>query len=372
MRRYLRPLHRWLGLTLGCWFAAVGLTGSVLVWHQELDQALNPVLQGQVAVSPLPPSAVLEALAAHRPQARPLLLMAPDAHSRHYVVWALQDPGSFWRGTEYRQYYLDPGSGALLAERSWGAALFDRLHLINTLYALHSHLLLGEIGSWAVGLGGLFLLLSVGMGVTLAWPRRRQWRRVLGVKWRAAPVRRWWDLHRAGGLWLALPLLVLAVSGLYLSFPQAFTQATAALLPFEAPPRARSVALPGAADIGPDRAVALAQAALPGARWQRIGLPSGPDSVYEVRLIRPGDLWQRGGGNRVWLDRYTGAPLWILEARRQRAGNTFIHWQFPLHSGEALGLAGRVLWTLAGLLPLLLLVSGFAVWRRTRRHATRS
>lgn len=372
MRSLLRPLHRWLGLTLGIWFAAVGLTGSVLVWHQELDQALNPVLQGQIVAPALPPATVLERLTAVRPGVAPRLLMAPDTDSRHYVVWAVQDPGGFWRATEYRQYYLDPASGVLLAERSWGAALFDRLHFVNALYALHSNLLLGEIGHWIIGCGGLFLLLSVGMGVALAWPRRQPWRRVLGVKWRAAPVRRWWDLHRAGGLWLALPLLVLAVSGLYLSFPQAFTRATAALLPFEAPPRARSVVAPGVTDIGPDRAVALAQAALPGARWQRIGLPSGAEGVYEVRLIRAGDLWQRAGGNRVWLDRYSGQLLWRQDARRQRAGNTFIHWQFPLHSGEALGLAGRLLWTLAGALPLLLLVSGFAVWRRTRRRATRS
>src|SRR5262245_47245910 len=39
-----RVLHRWLGLYLGTWFALVGLTGSVLVYEDEIDAWLNPKL----------------------------------------------------------------------------------------------------------------------------------------------------------------------------------------------------------------------------------------------------------------------------------------------------------------------------------------
>ena len=34
--------HYWLGLTLGVLGAVVGVTGSVLVFDQEIDRALNP------------------------------------------------------------------------------------------------------------------------------------------------------------------------------------------------------------------------------------------------------------------------------------------------------------------------------------------
>src|SRR5262245_20819796 len=37
-------LHGWLGLNLGLWFALVGLTGSVLVFEDEVDAFLNPGL----------------------------------------------------------------------------------------------------------------------------------------------------------------------------------------------------------------------------------------------------------------------------------------------------------------------------------------
>ena len=41
----LRPIlvvwHRWFGLLAGLWLFALGLTGSILVFHDEIDQALN-------------------------------------------------------------------------------------------------------------------------------------------------------------------------------------------------------------------------------------------------------------------------------------------------------------------------------------------
>jgi uncharacterized iron-regulated membrane protein len=42
-------------------------------------------------------------------------------------------------------------------------------------------------------------------------------------------------------------------------------------------------------------------------------------------------------------------------------------WLHPLHNGEAFGLAGRVLACVAGLLPLLLMVTGVQRWADRRR-----
>src|SRR5262245_54914174 len=43
-RRPLHTLHRWLGLWLGAWFALVGLSGAILVFEDEVDAWLNPLL----------------------------------------------------------------------------------------------------------------------------------------------------------------------------------------------------------------------------------------------------------------------------------------------------------------------------------------
>ncbi len=35
-------VHRWLGIVLGAWFALVGITGSLLVYEDPIDEWLNP------------------------------------------------------------------------------------------------------------------------------------------------------------------------------------------------------------------------------------------------------------------------------------------------------------------------------------------
>jgi uncharacterized iron-regulated membrane protein len=57
---------------------------------------------------------------------------------------------------------------------------------------------------------------------------------------------------------------------------------------------------------------------------------------------------------------------------RGPAGDRLLSWLFPLHSGEALGLAGRVAWTGFGLAPMLPFATGLWLWLRRRRRAAES
>ena len=42
MRSILLYLHRYLGLAMALFLALAGLTGSILAFHHELDEWLNP------------------------------------------------------------------------------------------------------------------------------------------------------------------------------------------------------------------------------------------------------------------------------------------------------------------------------------------
>ena len=54
------------------------------------------------------------------------------------------------------------------------------------------------------------------------------------------------------------------------------------------------------------------------------------------------------------------------------AGSRFMGWQFPLHNGDALGLAGRWLVFLGGWLPALLFGTGLYLWWRKHQLRRRS
>ena len=74
----------------------------------------------------------------------------------------------------------------------------------------------------------------------------------------------------------------------------------------------------------------------------------------------------------VSIDQYSGV-IWEVRdpATRRSARETFADWQWPLHSGQAFGWAGRVLVFLSGLAYPVIYVTGFRMWWRKRRPGGR-
>ena len=113
-------------------------------------------------------------------------------------------------------------------------------------------------------------------------------------------------------------------------------------------------------------------ALFPEGTWQGIGLPAEPGQPWLLRKRAPGEVTRAFSHRQLWLDPATGAVLALTDPARYSAGQHFMEWQYPLHSGEAFGLTGRVLVSLAGLAGTLGAVSGAVLWwLRRRRRATR-
>lgn len=386
-RLHVRPwamrLHRWIALTLGTWFALLGLTGSMLVWHGELDRALNPrwfsprvACVSEQAVSPAHPVAqTLSLYARFTDGAAATQVMAPATAGAPYVVWSRAAGGA------RIQHFVDPGCGAYLGWREWGAMRLDRAHFVPALYELHRSILSGETGHVIVGFIGLLLLATAVTGTITAWPRnstRVAWVRTFGVKRGVTARRRFYDLHRATGMWLLLFLLLMSVSGIYLCFPKETRALVATVLPTTpSPPPAGAAPNPAPASsfvqsLPPDALVARAERLWPDATWSRLQLPAAASETYEVRLLQSREPRMDTGDTRVRLT----ADGHVVEKRdplNAPAGDVLIAWFFPLHSGEALGSPGRLAWSVLGMVPLLLFVTGAWLWcqRRLarRRHA---
>ena len=48
----------------------------------------------------------------------------------------------------------------------------------------------------------------------------------------------------------------------------------------------------------------------------------------------------------------------------------FLSWLFPLHTGEAFGLPGRIFISLFGFAPLAFMVTGLVIWLKLRKKST--
>jgi len=121
-----------------------------------------------------------------------------------------------------------------------------------------------------------------------------------------------------------------------------------------------------------DQIVAAGRSAFPEGDLKRIDLPRDAQTPYRLSFNQPGEAWSHHGASRVWVDPRDGAVLATWDPLSVAAGSRFMGWQFPLHNGDALGLAGRWLVFLGGWLPALLFGTGLYLWWRKHQLRRRS
>lgn len=359
LRKLWLQLHLYIGLFGGALFVLTSLTGSFLVFYKAIDEWLNP---GQLIRTPGTERPLREILAGAQS-------VHPDWSTPDTLIFPLHDRDSFhaWFKDQtrapakesWRVVAVDPSTARPLSDRRWGS------FFVSVIYELHQELLLGRPGEVIVGIMALFLLLSVISGLYLWWPRPGRLHRALTFQSGGSRIRKQYDLHKLTGLAGAAMLTLLALTGFYLEFPHVVIPAVGWFSPVrdlspEEQPRSELQA--GAIGIPPEQAVAIARNTFPDAQPMWIGLPQHERDSFSVGLRQPGEVRQAGGQTEVWIDQYSGIVRRVTDWRQFTGGETFLSWLFPLHNGEAFGLAGRWLVFLTGFTPLLLYGTALRMW----------
>lgn len=350
MKPTLRKLHRWIALALGALWLSQALTGLLMVYRWELDDA--PL--GAPAV-PLDAAALGARITA----------IESDPAGR--TVTSLWTSG----GVDGRfDLYVDDAAGDtdIVRVDGQGRVLRTRASgdgFIPTAATLHQTLLAGDRGKVVVGISGVFLLVTIVMGLVLAWPARaKQWRPTLLPKNARPGAARRYAWHRAAGLWLGVPALVSIGAGVLLTFESTLagwlgTDAT--------PPELAEVAPPAGAAIAPAQAFATALAQFPGSDLSGVSFPSAGQPWYRIRVRQP-DEWRRVYGTSVvYVAAADGRVLRTEDALQAPKATAFMSNLYPVHTGEALGGAGRVFILLVGAWLLAMLVLGVGLWLARRR-----
>ena len=362
LRRVWLKIHRWLGLTAGMLLVVIGLSGSVLVFQHAIDEWLNAnLLIVKNSGSRRPLADVLAAIEGSLEPDESVQFVDAPRHDRG--VWTAWVRNSAKKDRSFVQIYVNPYSANVTGRRVWGE------YAITWIYSLHRQLLAGLRGESVVGICGIILVISILTGVILWWPL---WRN----SWRAAFVIRRgslldYDLHKTIGIIGGLTLLVAAVSGVYLEFPNWIRPL---VISAGSPGRAEdldSIPGPGSERIDADQALESAEKALPEAELKRLYLPSDPEDAYIARVRQPGEVRRSMGNSRVWIDQYSGQVRGVRDWNNQGLAETILDWQFPLHNGEAFGLVGRWIVFVTGLIPGILYVTGGLLWWRKRQARKR-
>jgi uncharacterized iron-regulated membrane protein len=255
------------------------------------------------------------------------------------------------------------GRGIVLRERPYDYA-YPAPGLFQTAHDFHETLFSGDRGKLFLGFSGALLLSNLLLGLTLAWPGRGQWRRVL-LPGMAGPftanVYKW---HRALGLMIVLPAIVIVTCGIAQQWP------TDEWLGVESPKPVAHAGATGSVALGD--AISTALALHPGATLAVVELPSAENAWYRIRLRQPGELRRVYGTTTVYVDAHDGSVLLDRDAfalpLNERISNAF----YPIHTGEFAGFIGRLVVLLTGLGLLGMATLGACLWWTRRRARMRA
>ncbi|MGF1631778.1 MAG: PepSY-associated TM helix domain-containing protein [Kiloniellaceae bacterium] len=387
IRSVLVLLHRYLGLATAVFLALAGLTGSILAFHHEIDEWLNPEFYttpgGAVAGSSSAPLDLV-ALAARAQQDHPqlqIIYVESEGETDHPAL-AIGEPrpdpdDGTLPDLDYNWIYLDPVSGETLATRYWARCCFSAEDFIPFIYEFHHTLTLpGTWGYLLMGLVAIAWTLDCFIALVLTFPRGRpfftKWKTAWQVKRGGGSYRTNLDLHRAGGLWLWLILLPVAVSSIAMNLPDhVFRPVVSLFSPVEQSVYYKRSFL-SAEEIGATRQT-YADIRRRGAdEAAALGLDK---PIYALYLNTPYNYYAVGYGSHdgellgspwFYFDGGDGRLLRVDIPGQGTAGEIFEQLQFPIHGGRIGGLAGRIVICIAGLVIFMLSVTGIVIWWKKR------
>ena len=372
LRRFWVQVHLVIGLTAGAVFVVMGLSGSVLVFHQGLDRWLNP--QQLTASSgekwkPLD-ELVAGAQAADPTRKGPAALEWPYDDRGALVFW-FKEPSTARQGQEADWYDVDvdPYTGQVLGMRSYTG------HLTGFLYEVHESLMAGGVGETLVAVAGCLLAVSLVSGVYLWLPRSGRWYQAFTFQERPNAVQRQMDLHRLTGVVFVLVLMIVALSGVCLIYQEEIPfllDEVAAVRHW--PGELNSVLRNDSVPLSPSQAVEIAAKHFPQSELRWIDLPVDETDVFRIGMHNPEEWWGMGyaTSDRLWLDQYTGDILAERDWKQFTPADKILSAMMVLHNGQALGMPGRIAVCLGGLALPLLYVTAIRAWwlKRGARRKT--
>jgi uncharacterized iron-regulated membrane protein len=344
-------MHRYVGLVVGVFAVIIGVTGSLLVFRQDLENILNRALfyitpQGQ----PVSINAMIDTVTAAYPDDK-LVWIDHVFTNRSFDFW-LNTPDE-----ETRRVFVNQYTGEMMG--SYIGGFFDKV------LELHYTLLAEETGTVIMGIaaGMLFLLCVTGL---VLWPGWRKLATGFSIKWNARRQRLNFDLHKVFGVTMAVFIALTAFTGFAWNFSEQSDPILHALLGVEeTEEEITSTPVEGNQPIDIKVAyaslVAEADSILPGGKMTSFGAPATATETYSVWKRMPDDVDDFYGDHVLYFDQYSGKLIKADDTApkpNMSVGEYILESFDEVHYGTFWGWPSRVLYIFVGLsIPGLFITS---------------
>ncbi|QYJ00668.1 PepSY domain-containing protein [Thalassovita mediterranea] len=345
-------VHKWTSLLCTLFLLMLCLTGLPLIFHDEIDGALNPD-----SWTPADPTAehltldeILDTALENRPGEVPIF-MSFDIDRP--VVNVTSGPSADASGSAMHFASFDLTSGNLVPPADNGESVMEFI------LQLHTDMFLGLPGMLLLGFMGILFALSVVSGVVLYAPFMRKLE--FGTVRRQQSKRlKWLDYHNLLGIVAVAWLLVVGLTGVIntLEEPIIETWKSQELADLVA---SNEGVTASASRASLDAAVSAAIEEAPDMELQFVAFPgSGFSTKAHYAVFLHG---------RTPVSEHVIAPVLIHAGTGEVAGLREMPWYAkalslsrPLHFGDYGGLLLKLVWAVLDLLTIFLLVTGVYLW----------
>jgi uncharacterized iron-regulated membrane protein len=313
LRKALFQIHLWTGIALGLYVVIVSVSGSAIVFRNELYKSLWPPPKIVPISGPrLSRDALKKAVHQAWPQYSVTYIWESKRSNEATEVWIERD-GVSKSKTVGR--LVDPFTG-----RDLGPSRPVSIGVLAWLSNLHTDLLAGSTGRKVNGVLAILVVLLSVTGLTIWWPGKGRLRRSLTIDFKANWKRFNWDLHSVVGFWMFAFVFIWGVTGVYLVFPTPFQVVVNHFSPLQL------YGLQSSSET-----------------------PSVKSSDAAARIVRVADE------NPAPVRRRRRPP-------RGSNGDVFLRWFYYLHFGNFGDWQVKALWVVLGLAPPFLFVTGALMW----------
>lgn len=354
-------IHKWTSLVCTLFLLMLCVTGLPLIFHDEIDAALNP--ETWQPANPGGPhlslDEVLDISLQNRPGEVPIFLSFDIDRP---VVNVTTGPSADAPGPAMHFASYDLTSGNLVPPADRGESVMEFI------LQLHTDMFLGLPGMLFLGVMGLLFVLAIVSGVVLYAPFMRKLD--FGTVRRAQSRRvKWLDYHNLVGIVTLAWVLVVALTGVINTLEQPIIDT------WRSSELADLVAQNAGADPGAQRA-SLAEAVDAAVRL-------APDMQLQF-VAFPGSGFSTQAHYAIFLHGNTPVtehvitPVLVHAGSGEVAGIREMPWYAkalslsrPLHFGDYGGLTLKLVWFALDLLTILVLATGLYLWA-SRREPVRA
>ncbi|WP_265131910.1 PepSY-associated TM helix domain-containing protein [Chryseobacterium oranimense] len=375
-KKWSAKLHLWFGLSVGVIIFIVSLTGTMYVFKDEIQSVLRKdaiyVKAETIRQNPLSIKVLKEKVSLGINEKYPVSsIEIPLEKNKSYEFLYYEKNKKAWNYFDEvlinKLVYVNQYTGEITGIYN------EKYDIFPILKAIHWSLLLkSDWGKYVVGIPTVLFIIMLITGIILWWPKNKKARK--GRFWFSwENVKTWkrknYDLHNVLGFYASFLALMMSITGIYFAYPYVknafnFTLSGSLELPKEKEISSPDSLMQKNSSVF-DIAAGQTEKLYASSSSFRIPLNGKNKKGKELKNI-PVTIYGKDGRfserNTLVFDKYSGKLLAVKPHQKLNNAEKYANANYDIHTGSYLGLFGKILWFITGLICTSLPVTGFLVW----------